>query len=36
MEAEKLAVNKGNNKEKAINVQIGRAIKYPVSSIMLL
>ena len=36
MEANKLALNKGNNKDKIINVQIGRVIKYPVSSRMLL
>ncbi|MEH2223503.1 MAG: hypothetical protein V7L03_10290 [Nostoc sp.] len=36
MEANKLALNKGNNKDKIINVQIGRVIKYPVSSTMLL
>ncbi len=35
MEADKLAVNKGNNKEKIINVQFGRTIKYPLSSTML-
>ena len=35
MEADKLAVNKGNNKDKIINVQIGRTIKYPLSSTML-
>ncbi|MDZ8222375.1 MULTISPECIES: hypothetical protein [unclassified Nostoc] len=35
MEADKLAVNKGNNKDKVINVQIGRTIKYPLSSTML-
>ena len=32
MEADKLAVNKGNKKDKIINVQIGRTIKRPVSS----
>ncbi len=32
MEANKLAVNKGNNKDKVVNVQIGKIIKYPVSS----
>lgn len=36
MEANKLVVNKGNNKDKVINVQIGRVIKYPASSTMLL
>ncbi|MBN3873163.1 MAG: hypothetical protein HWQ23_23695 [Nostoc sp. JL33] len=36
MEADKLVVNKGNNKDKVINVQIGRVIKYPASSTMLL
>lgn len=35
MEANKLAVNKGNNKDKVVNVQIGKIIKYPVSSTML-
>lgn len=35
VEAKKLAVNKGNNKDKAINVKMGRAIKYPVISIIL-
>lgn len=34
MEVPKLALNKGN-KNKIINVQIGRVIKYPVSSTML-
>ncbi|MEH2252367.1 hypothetical protein [Nostoc sp.] len=36
MEVNKLAVNKGNNKDKVINVKIGRVIKYAVSSTMLL
>lgn len=36
MTANKLAVNKGNNKDKVISVQIGRIIKYPVSKITLL
>jgi hypothetical protein len=31
MEANKLAVNNGNNKDKVVNVQIGKIIKYPVS-----
>ncbi|WP_334782092.1 hypothetical protein [Nostoc sp.] len=35
MEANKPAVNKGNNKDKVINVQIGRVIKYAVSSAIL-
>jgi hypothetical protein len=35
MEANKPAVNMGNNKDKIINVQIGRVIKYPVSSTIL-
>ncbi|WP_375495852.1 hypothetical protein [uncultured Nostoc sp.] len=36
VKANKLAVNKGNNKDKVINVQIVRIIKYPVSSTELL
>ncbi|BDI16169.1 hypothetical protein ANSO36C_19710 [Nostoc cf. commune SO-36] len=36
MEVYKIAVNKGNNKDKVINVQIARVIKYPVSITMLL
>jgi hypothetical protein len=30
MEAKKLAVNRGNNRDKVIDVQIDRVIKYPV------
>jgi hypothetical protein len=30
MEAKKLAINKGNNRDKVIDVQIDRVIKYPV------
>ncbi|ODG96425.1 hypothetical protein HUN01_29605 [Nostoc edaphicum CCNP1411] len=36
MGANKLAVNKGNNKDRIINVQIGKVIKYAVSRKMLL
>lgn len=36
MKANKLALNKGNNKDKVINVKIGRVIKYPVSRKILL
>ncbi len=35
MEVNKLAVNKGNIEDKVINVQIGRVIKYPMSSTVL-
>lgn len=35
MEANKLAVNKGNKSDKIINAQIGRTIKCPLSSTIL-
>ncbi|WP_229457526.1 hypothetical protein [Nostoc sp. CHAB 5715] len=35
MEADKLAVNKGNNSDKIINVQVGRTIKCPLISTIL-
>ncbi|MHC5752612.1 MAG: hypothetical protein ACYTXF_18685 [Nostoc sp.] len=36
MEANKLALNKGNNEEKVINIQIGKMVEYPTSRTMLL
>ncbi|MBD2729584.1 hypothetical protein H6G96_25535 [Nostoc sp. FACHB-892] len=35
MEAKKLAVNKGNSRDKVIDVQIDKVIKYPASSAIL-
>ena len=36
MEANKLALNKGNNEEKVISVQIGKMVKYPARRTILL